>query len=308
MGFTIVLTGILSFFLFYGKIPAMPLALITAVFCTGLAFFLKRHPHHGGFLSIDSRAQNSRLNRLHPSLKTCFSFGCIFLCIAADSLTVSLFLVITMTILTVSIGKIPIGYYLTLLTIPFTFILLGTVAILFEISPNPFGLLDISIGGWYLCVTQTGQAKALSLICKAFGAVSCLYMLSLSTPMHRIIGVLRRLHLPAVVVELMYLIYRYIFVLLETQGHMKNAAESRLGYRNYRTSIKTMLSSSMNLLFLSLRRSSDCFTAMEARCYDGEIGFLEDTPFISQRDVLAVLCYSAVLLTICLLSFRGMVL
>ena len=296
MGLTIFLAGILFFFVLYGKIATLSLFVGTVLFCAAFFLFEKRFGHqHGGFLSIDMQAQRSRLGRYHPGLKTCFATVCALLCVAADSLVVSGFVIVTMLLLTVCAGGTSLHYYLSLLTVPVAFILLGTVAILFEVSPAPLGLLDIPAGKWYICVTAAGQAKSLSLMGRAFGAVSCLYLLSLSTPVYQIIGVLRRARIPAVVTELMVLIYRYIFVLLETQNHMHTAAQARLGYRNFHISIKTMLGSSLNLLFLSFRRSSDCFTAMESRCYDDVISFWEEDFALQKKEMAAATGYVLVL-------------
>ena len=306
MGISVILVGILGFFLFYGRIPAAPLAVAAVGLCLLYAFLSRRHSHeHGRFVSIDLHAQRSRLNSWSPGLKVCFSLASALICIAADSVAVSLFLLVSMSLLTVCAGKTPVHYYLSLLSIPVVFIILGTAAILFEVSPLPLGLLDLSMGSWYLSVTAAGQARALGLLCKALGAVSCLYFLSLSTPMHLIIAVLRRVKVPGVVVELMYLIYRYIFIMLDTQAQMADAARSRLGYGHWYTALKTMLTSSFLLLFLSLRRATECFAAMESRCYDGEIRFLEDTPSLAGSQVAMAAGYCFLLCLIWMVAKRG---
>lgn len=293
---TILLAGILCFFIFYGKISIALLAALTGFPVLGFALFAKGHAHsHGGFVSIDVFAQGSRLSGVNPGLKVLFSVGCALFCIGLSSVPVSAFLFVTMGMLTVLCGKIPLYRYILLLTIPLAFILLGTVAILFEFSASPLGLLDIPVFGRYLCITAAGQAQALHVVCKAFGAVSCLYFLSLSTPMSQIITVLRKAKIPAVVAELMYLIYRYIFVMIETQNHMHTSASSRLGYNGVGASLKTMLKTSVNLFFLSFRRASDCFAAMESRCYDGKIEFLEDTAPLAAPEAIAAACYCALL-------------
>lgn len=306
MGISIVLVGILGFFLFYGRIPTVPLAVAAVGLCLLYGFLSLRHNHHHGrFVSIDIHAQRSRLGCYHPGLKVCFAVACAVVCIAADSIPVSLFLLVSMSFITIYVGGTPTHYYLSLLAIPVVFIILGTVAILFEIAPHPLGLLDISLGSRYLSVTAAGQMRALGLMCKALGAVSCLYFLSLSTPMHLIISVLRRAKIPAVVVELMYLIYRYIFIMLDSQAQMADAAKSRLGYRNWHVSLRTMLTNSFLLLFLSLRRATDCFAAMESRCYDGEIRFLEETPALNRSQVAVAAGYGILLCLIWIVAKGG---
>lgn len=275
-------TGML-FLLLYGRLP---LAGLTAgALCLGAYLCLHGHSH-GAVLAIDRYARRSRLGRVHPGAKLCFALGGVFVCVAANSIAVAGFLFFAMLVLSVWAGGVPLRQYHALLALPATFILLGGFAILLQIGPEPLGLLDIPVGSRYLSVSRQGQEQALLVIAKAFGGVGCLYMLALSTPLEQIITVLHRIRVPAVMVELMYLIHRYLFVMLQTHEEMVIAARSRLGYRDSRTSLKTALAGSMQLLVLSFRRSSDCFLAMESRGYDGKICFMQELPPLRVRDIL----------------------
>lgn len=276
MVFQMALLSVVLFCMLYARMPVGGLALLIAAVCGLLLLVRHGHRHeHGAFLSVDARAQKSRLNGWNTGWKMFLAVVCLFACIAAESLWVPVYLLAGMSFVTVALGKTPGHYYLTLMTVPAVFILLSCLAILVELAPAPMGVLCLPVGGRFLCVTPQNQHLALRTLLRALGAVSCLYMLSLSTPVSRIIAQLRRVRVPAVVVELMYLIYRYLFVLLETHQQMVHASESRLGYRDARASVKTMLKNSLGLIFISLRRTSDMLAAMEARCYDGEIRFLE---------------------------------
>lgn len=270
----IVLTSAVLFLLLYGRLPAGMPAVCAAGFCVACFLLRKRAGHsHGGMLSIDLYAQRSGLNGWHAGVKLCFAAACAFICVAARPVAVALFLFAVMTALTIFAGRTPVRFYVSLLLVPAIFIVLSGLALLIEITESPQGLLDIPAGGRYLSVTAHGQAAAFAVMVKAMGAVSCLYMLSLSTPVYRIIAALRRAGLPSVVVELMYLIYRYLFILLEAYRNMVAASSARLGYRSPGASLKTMLHGALNLFFISLRRASDSFAAMESRCYDGDILF-----------------------------------
>lgn len=55
-----------------------------------------------------------------------------------------------------------------------------------------------------------------------------MYMLSLSTPVNQLVLVLQKLHLPSLLVELMNLIYRYIFILIDAADQMQTAAKAVL--------------------------------------------------------------------------------
>ena len=87
---------------------------------------------------------------------------------------------------------------------------------------------------------------------------------------------LRRLHLPSLMTELMYLIYRFVFVLLDTHGRMREAAGARLGWRDFRTSCRSFGGTAAGLLLVALRKSRTYYDAMAARGYDGGLCFLEE--------------------------------
>lgn len=116
----------------------------------------------------------------------------------------------------------------------------------------------------------------ISLILKVFAGISALEMMTLSTPISEIICVLRKAHVPKIIIELMSLIYRYIFILMDVSIKMKNSAKSRQGYCDFKTSCYTFGSIASNILIISLKKANAYYDAMEARCYDGDLMFLEE--------------------------------
>jgi ABC-type cobalt transport system, permease component CbiQ and related transporters len=133
----------------------------------------------------------------------------------------------------------------------------------------------VPVFGVWLSVSVKSQAHTALIVSRAFGAVSCLCFLSLTTPMPDIIAVLRRIRCPSFIIDLMYLIYRYIFILLSLHHEMHDAAKSRLGFKDYRTSLHATGKIYANLLANSYQFASKNFDAMESRCYDTGIRFLE---------------------------------
>lgn len=273
--------------LFYGRIPPAPLALL----CTGLGAplaFLGRHKHTQ-FLTIDVHVQVSRLKAVNPGLKFWTALIVMALCVAAPSPVVGLFLTLAMPALTVCAGGLRLRDYVRLMALPVSFLLLSGLALLFEATAQPAGVLNIPVFGCWLSVSAGAQANAARVVACALGAVSCLHFLSLSTPMSEIIGVLRRAHCPNVLIELMYLIYRYIFILLSMYHTMRAAAKSRLGYVDYRTGIRTTGSLYSNLLARSYQQANKNFDAMESRCFDTDIRFLENREKITGLQVTIAL-------------------
>jgi cobalt/nickel transport system permease protein len=128
-------------------------------------------------------------------------------------------------------------------------------------------------------------------------------MISLTTPLYELIGILKRCKVPEIVIELMYLIYRFIFILLETYHNMRTASDTRLGYVNLKRSYYTFFGVCSNLLVIAFEKASKSFDAMEARCYDGKLIFLEKEKLITTKQFRYVGIYF-VLIIVCLVMER----
>ena len=268
-----VLAGFVLFSLFVGTLPTAAVLALCVLAGGALAVF--GHHSHGGVLVIDVYARRSRYFAWSPALKT---GGCVLLlvlCVASPSPWVPLALALIMAFLTVWGGGIHFHDYLALLSLPAAFLLLSGLALLWDYVPVMDGVAAIPLWNGWLVVTAAAQVRARLVMARALGAMSCLYFLSLSTTMPEILSVLRRAHVPSVMTELAVLIYRYLFVLLSAYETMQDAAASRLGYSTFARSIRTTGAVYGNLLAASFRRAGACFDAMESRCYDGEIRFLE---------------------------------
>lgn len=244
------------------------------------------HRHDGAVLSIDYYAYSSAIRRWSPYYKAAFSAACLILCIAYNSLCVSVTVILAMAFVSVCLGRIPLRRYLSLLALPLFFMLLGGGAIAFGVSLQPAGQYRLHLGFFYLYTAQDSILQALCLMLKALGAVSAMYLLTLSTPASEVIQVLRSLHVPRTILELMSMIYRYIFILMDTQCRMKNAAAARLGYCDYRTALSTFGRTASNLLVVSLKKGSAYYQALASRCYSGELQFLTEEKPVRPVQVL----------------------
>ncbi len=269
-----ILTMVVVWCLFYGKIPVA----VLAVFCVGfgLAFGIISKHKSSRLMVIDVLAQVSCLKKVNPLLKFWVVITLMVLCVSATNPVVGIYLAITVLVLVVYIGGLKFYDYIHILALPVSFLMMSGLVQLFEVTTQPIGVFGFRLFGFWFCVSAVAQDNTVLVMARALGAVSCLYLLSLTTPMAELIGVLRRLRCPNVLIELMYLIYRYIFILFSMYQTMGDAAKSRLGYRDYPTSLRTTGSLYSNLLSRSYRMANKNFDAMESRCYDTEIRFLEN--------------------------------
>lgn len=230
-------------------------------------------------ITIDKLCYNSGLRYENAGEKFAFSMITLILCVMSRSMIIACIVLAVMGILTVWKGRIPLFRYLHFLCIPLAFLFLSTAAIMVHVKREPLDLFALPIGGWYITGSLYGLMYALQLILTALAAVSCLYFLSMNTPMPDILMVLDRLHCPKLLIELMMLIYRFIFILLDTAYYISTAQECRMGNRNYRTSLKSFASMCSVLMIRAVKRSNALYASLEARCYDGTIRVLsEDHP------------------------------
>lgn len=241
----------------------------------------QKHHHrighkHGEGSAIDYYAYASKIRPWNPTFKVFLSSMTLLLCIGFNNPFVSVAVIIAMAYLTVIKGGLRLAAYISVLMIPITFIILGTIAIGLDFSSLPLGQYNLFLGFGYLFTSVEKLQEMAFLMLKVFGAISAMLMMTLSTPSSEIIGVLRKAHVPKLIIELMNLIYRYIFILLDVFNNMRNSADSRQGYCDFKTSCYTFGSVASNMLVVSLKKANAYYTAMEARGYDGDLVFLEE--------------------------------
>lgn len=251
--------------------------------------------------TIDCYAYKSRMRGISPGYKAAVAAGTLLFCVGANHMVISIIVLLTMSVVTVRFGGLSAFKYLRLLRIPLGFLILGTAAIVIQISSMPYGYVLYHGFGYYVSLSRGGILTALTLILKAMGALSAMYMLVLSTPASEVIGVLKSLRAPKLFLELMHMIYRFIFVMTDTQRLMKQAAVSRLGYRDFKTSCRSFGCSAGNLFVVSLKRAGTYYDAMTARCYDGELLFLSEEKEVRPWQMIAALCYFLILLLVYIL-------
>ncbi len=300
-----LVTGFAVFALTCGKINAYICVVLSVAVALVLYGIKGENTALTCHLSIDYHAQCSKLSGVNAQIKVIFALAMLFWVVACSSNLVSVFVLLSMSGITLFAGKTKAKYYLQTILVPGMFIALSSISLVFDWSMLPGLYFDIPLPGGYISVTQEAQTYALHVIIKAFAAVSCLYMLNLSTPMSEMIAVLRKARVPSLFVELLYLIYRYIFIVLAMLVAMGTASKARLGHANFRAKTTSFLGIGTALLLRSLKRARMSFDAMESRCYDGEIAFLTAHKAVKISHVLAMLLVFLVALVLWWLEESG---
>lgn len=246
-------------------------------------------------LAIDQLCYQSKLRYENPGEKFAFAVMTLCICVMSRSIVVACIVLAATGILTVRKGGVPVFRYLKFLMIPLGFLVLSTLAIVFNVKKTPLDLFAIPLGDWYLTSSRAAVLYTAQLILTALSAVSCLYFLAFSTPMPDILEVLRRLHCPKLLIELMLLIYRFIFILLNTASAISVAQECRLGNKDYKTALNSFGKLGSVLMIRAMSRSNRLYDAMEARCYDGSIRVLSETRPPKKKVIVATVVFDTCL-------------
>lgn len=249
---------------------------------------------------IDKLCYLSKLRYVNPMEKFVFAMLTLIFCMVSRSIAMGLFVIALNSWLTIARGGISAVRYTKLMMVPLAFLAMSTIAIILNISREPLDAFAIPIGSFFITGSRSGLFHALQLIVTALSAVSCLYFLSFNTPMTDILSVLRKLKVPPLMVELMLLIYRYIFVLLDAAYYISTAQAARLGHKNLRTSLKSFGAMVQTLFIRAMKRSSNLYDAMEARGYDGEIRVLDESLPLNRRHCIIIAVFELALLGITL--------
>ena len=214
---------------------------------------------------LDKLAYSSPIRRQSPGLKCLCAVGSLLVCVGFRQPGACALIFLCMAGCTLRLAG------------PAVFLALSSAAILFYLSSAPQDLFSLALGPRYLGVSSQSLASWLQLMAVAFSSVACLHFLILTTPVTDLLSVPRRLHCPWLLLELMLLIYRAIFVLLDIAGAIQTAQNCRLGNRSFSSKLRCMGQMLSVLLVRSLKKSSLLYDAMESRLYDGRIRVLEET-------------------------------
>lgn len=251
---------------------------------------------------IDKLCYRSKLRYVNALEKFIFTVATLLIVIISRSVIVAAVVLAANGILTVKKGGIPLFRYVRLMAVPLVFILLSTLTLIVNISRTPLSAYALPVGSWYITGSTASLRFGAQLIITAMAAVSCLYFLSLNTTMTDILSVLARLHCPKLLIELMLLIYRFIFVLMDVASAITISQKSRLGNKDMKTSISSFGKMGAVLFLRAMKRSGALFDAMEARCYDGAIHTLEENHPPKPKELTAMVLFEMLLMAILLMD------
>jgi cobalt/nickel transport system permease protein len=134
------------------------------------------------------------------------------------------------------------------------------------------------------------------------GGMSAMCFISLTTPMTDIFSVLRRCKVPESVIDLMMIIYRTIFILMDQVIQIYNAQVMRLGYSTWGESLHSFSSLCGAAFIASWDSGEDLIRAMDARCYEGKFAMMGEHRPVERMPFLALVVFLSLTSMVVILS------
>lgn len=222
-------------------------------------------------LKIDEVAYHNPLASKNPFIKCGIGMSALLLAISMPSYSILLFLMILMNSLILGVARIDLKFYLKLLKVPSGFLLLSISMILITVSSSPEGYEKaIYIGGYYIGYTKETLNTSLYLFLRCLTCIQCMYFMTLTVGMNQQIKVLKKLHIPHEIIELIILMYRFIFIFMEEVEQIKLAQEMRFGYEGLKRSYHSTGMLIKLLMKRMISRYKKLCIVLEMKLYNGK--------------------------------------
>ena len=151
-------------------------------------------------------------------------------------------------------------------------------------------LFRVPVVGW--AASSQGLRSAAFLILRAETAATLAALLVLCTLWPLLLRALRWFHIPAVLVTIAGMTYRYLFLLAQTAEEMFEARQARLiGVLQPSDRRRLAAASAGLLLSKSIQLSGEVHLAMQARGFRGDVRVL-DEPILEPRDWVALAAFA----------------
>ncbi|HEU5317118.1 MAG TPA: cobalt ECF transporter T component CbiQ [Chloroflexota bacterium] len=234
---------------------------------------------------VDAYAYANRLHAAHPGEKLLFAGLTMGVALAAGSPIVAAAGFALACLAATRMAGIPLVVFLRFVRLPLGFVLAGALSMAVSVVDPSAALASLPVGRWQVGVAPAGLSQAVRVFGVSAACIAAGTFLALTTPVADIGAQLRRWRVPGLFVELLLLVYRFVFVLVETAQSIHLAQEARLGYVTRRRTLHSVGLLVSSLLVRALARADALFTALSARGYTGRLDVLDEEFAWSRRNL-----------------------
>ncbi|MGY1600728.1 cobalt ECF transporter T component CbiQ [Geodermatophilus sp. SYSU D00815] len=179
-------------------------------------------------LAVDDAAWASAWRRRSPTDKLLLCAGLVVCALVLPVWPGSVLVGLTAVVLALGPARVPARTFGRAVRWPLAFVAVGALTAVVQVDGDGFG--------W----APDAAARAGSLVGHSLAGGAAVLLLATTTPVSDLLPALRRLRVPAAVVEVAGVTYRLLFVLLASLCTIREAQTARMGYssprRSYRSS------------------------------------------------------------------------
>ncbi|HEY4662334.1 MAG TPA: cobalt ECF transporter T component CbiQ [Candidatus Humimicrobiaceae bacterium] len=164
-------------------------------------------------------------------------------------------------------------------------------------------LFTLNLNFLNITITDNGITIFLTVLLKSFISILMLSSLVISTSDIELLDGLRKIHVPAIIVTIIFIMYRYFFVLKEDSDTGQLAIRSRIFQKSYKTLSKRLTFLAGNLLIKSFDRAENIYKSMESRGFDGNFHFIERNFDTSKLNWIITICFILMMILVKIIEF-----
>jgi cobalt/nickel transport system permease protein len=221
-------------------------------------------------LPIDAAAHASVWRRRHPADKAVLSLGLLLAAVVLPPWPGSVLVAAVALAVLLGPARVPRRQLWRAARAPLAFAVTGAVTLLFAVSAHGPRLAD------------GGAVRAGEVLARTVAAGLSVLLLAFTTPMSDLLPRLVRLGVPAAVVDVAAVMYRMVFLLLDTTGRVHDAQAGRLGHRTRRAHWRSVAGLGATVFVRALDRARRMQDGLAGRGYDGRLRVLTDNDPVSR--------------------------
>jgi cobalt/nickel transport system permease protein len=243
-------------------------------------------------LAIDDAAWSSAWRPRSPADKLLLSLGLVVSALVLPVWPGTLLVGLTAVVLALGPARVPARTFGRAVRLPLAFIVIGAVTAVVEVGHG--GL------GW----APDAAARGGALVGHGLAGSAAVLLLATTTPMSDLLPELRRLRVPAAVVEVASVVYRLLFVLLSSLATIREAQTARMGHSSVRRSYRSSGMLAAAVLTRSWDRARRLQDGLAGRGMETGLRVLPEALPSSRRFVAATVGGLALLAVLTLLVAR----
>lgn len=240
---------------------------------------------------LDTAAQNNAFRHIHPGTKILLGLGSLTICLISPSPVIPVLSGIVLSFVLVFLARIPAKSYGELLFAPAVFCIMSITVLLFMLGGGEV-IWEFAPFPWiHLTITTNAVHQSVLILSRVFGCTVSLFFIALTTPLTDLFNIMKRCRIPVELIDLMMIMYRYIFIFYEQAKEIWQAQVMRLGYHRPKEAVHSFSILCGMLFISSWIAGEDLIRAMDCRCYNGIMPSLDIMEPVRMQSFIPVVLY-----------------